>query len=216
MRFGPSDTLVGVRPAPRPFLVSATQPSRGWVAASTRADLRRIRRSAASTLRSFSRRSLTPGPSCVFLTPASPAFDSLSGCRRLRHGHTDSQVSTATAISSTKEVTNGMDETRTQTAEGGTDMTEQYVGTERGADRQPHTAPGQLRAGLVLDDDGHLSRREVGRAGVSAAARRQRHRHALPHRGLHGRRGDNRAGGAHRASDLDGVRAGERRGGQCP
>ena len=49
-------------------------------------------------------------------------------------------------------------------------MTEQYTGRARSADRQPAAAPGQLRAGLVLDDDGGLSRRQVGRAGVSAAA----------------------------------------------
>ena len=89
-------------------------------------------------------------------------------------------------------------------------------GTERDADSQPHTAPGQLRQGLVLDDDGHLPRREVGRAGVSAEARRQRHRHALPHRGLLSGRGDNAAGGPHRAAHLDGLRARERRGGQGP
>ena len=89
-------------------------------------------------------------------------------------------------------------------------------GTERDADSQPHTAPGQLRQGLVLDDDGHLPRREVGRAGVSAEARRQRHRHALPHRGLLSGRGDNAAGGPHRAAHLDGLRARERRDGQGP
>ena len=63
-------------------------------------------------------------------------------------------------------------------------------GTERNADSEPAAAPGQLRAGLVLDDDGHLSRRQVGRAGVPAATGRQRHRGQVPHRGLLGRRGD--------------------------
>ena len=76
--------------------------------------------------------------------------------------------------------------------EGGAHMTERYTGpsAKRIADLLPQ--PGQLRAGLVLDDDGHLSRRQVGRAGVQAATGRQRHRRALPHRGLLGRRGDNR------------------------
>ena len=62
-------------------------------------------------------------------------------------------------------------------------------GTERDADSEPAAAPGELRARVVLNDDGGLSRRQVGRSGVSAAARRQRHRNPVPHRGLLGRRG---------------------------
>ena len=73
-----------------------------------------------------------------------------------------------------------MNESRTQ------DRTEQYVGPSALRIANLHTAPGQLRAGLVLDDDGGLSRRQVGRAGVPAATGRQRHRDALPHRGLLG------------------------------
>ena len=92
--------------------------------------------------------------------------------------------------------------------QGGTGMAEQYVRPSaiRIANLLP--APGQLRAGLVLDDDGGLSRRQVGRAGVPAATGRQRHRGQVPHRGLLGRRGDNRAGGLDRAAHLDGLRTG--------
>ena len=71
-------------------------------------------------------------------------------------------------------------------------MTERYTGpsAKRIADLLRHRV--SFRAGLVLDDDGHLSRRQVGRAGVQAATGRQRHRRALPHLGLLSRRGDSR------------------------
>ena len=59
-----------------------------------------------------------------------------------------------------------MDESRTQATEGGMDMAEVHE-----EDRRPAPAPGELRTGLVLDDDGHLPRRQVGRVGVSAETR---------------------------------------------
>ena len=76
--------------------------------------------------------------------------------------------------------------------EGGAHMTERYTGpsAKRIADLLSHRV--SFERGLVLDDDGHLSPRQVGRAGVQAATGRQRHRHSLPHRRLLGRRGDNR------------------------
>ena len=76
--------------------------------------------------------------------------------------------------------------------EGGAHMTERYTGpsAKRIADLLPHRV--SFERGWFWTTDGHLSRRQVGRAGVQAATGRQRHRRALPHRGLLGRRGDNR------------------------
>ena len=98
-----------------------------------------------------------------------------------------------------------MDESRTQASEGGTNMAERYTGPSAEADRRPAFAPGQLRAGLVLDDDDDLSRRQVGRAGVQAEAGRRGHRRAVPHRGLLTRCGADPSGVARWPAHLDGV-----------
>ena len=67
-----------------------------------------------------------------------------------------------------------MDESQTQATEGGTDMAERYTGpsARRIADLLPHRV--SFETGLVLDDDGHLPRRKVGRAGVSGSDRTAR------------------------------------------
>ena len=74
-------------------------------------------------------------------------------------------------METSKLVKQGMDESRTQaTGEVGEAITEQYVGPSaaRIANLIPHRV--SFEQGLVPDDDGHLSRRNVGRAGVPAAA----------------------------------------------
>ena len=96
------------------------------------------------------------------------------------------------------------------------DMTEQYVGPSamRIANLIPHR--------VSFDKGWFWTRTAICHGGKSGElafrqrARRQRHRHALPHRGLLSGRGDNAAGGPHRAAHLDGLRARERRGGQGP
>ena len=115
-----------------------------------------------------------PGPSCVFSHP------DVSSVRLLVR--TAGDVGTATRIHGANGNTLSKEvyrhgritdtDRRRRTGHDGT-----VHGTERGADSEPHTASGQLRAGLVLDDDGHLSRREARtgwRSGRSRTARASR------------------------------------------
>ena len=96
--------------------------------------------------------------------------------------------------------------------EGGMEMTERYTGPSAKRIARHVCAPGQLRPGLVLDDDG----RSVYGGRSDGLAFRQRpdgegidvHCHTG---GCSGRRGDNAPGDCHRAAHLDGLRACERR-----
>ena len=76
--------------------------------------------------------------------------------------------------------------------EGGAHMTERYTGpsAKRIADLLPHRV--SFERGWFWTTTAICHGGKSGRAGVQAATGRQRHRRALPHRGLLGRRGDNR------------------------
>ena len=97
-------------------------------------------------------------------------------------------------------------------------MTEQYVGPSAMQDSEPAAAPGQLRARLVLDDDGDLSRRQVGRAGVSGSDRTATaSTSGATQESCSSRRGDNRAWRlSSRLPIWTAYAASERRGGQGP
>ena len=87
-----------------------------------------------------------------------------------------------------------MDESRTQANEqGGHDMTEQYVGPSamRIANLLPHRV--SFERGWFWTTTAICHGGKSDGLACQAAAGRQRHRGQVPHRGLLGRRGDNRA-----------------------
>ena len=226
-----------MRPAHGPFLTPAA-----WL---TRHGRRRFntRRSATESeaghpvapQRSRTRRHRRrPWPSCVCFHPTRFAFDSQAGQdSSLRspgpafdRGRSASSNNPATTHATDAGAGHQQRETPTEGGHsharrpdgriGGTSHDRAVRRAERTTDRESHPAPGELRAGLVLDGDRHLPRRRVGRAGVPAAARRQRDRGALPHRRLHPRSHHHGPGRGHRGAYLDGLRAGGQDRGRDP
>ena len=102
-----------------------------------------------------------------------------------------------------------MDESRTQ------DRTEQYVGPSamRIADLLPHRVSFERAGSGRARRSATAESRTDWRSGSDRTATASRSS-ATP--GLLPGRGHNRAGSPHRAAHLDGIRAGERRGGQGP